>query len=134
MDEIIKAAGLYKAVLKENKAEFLIPLEECKIVFIPNMPFAHRSIWTEEVLIIFYSNYLQYDEADYLVASNSIDGKRRGCFAQRLDDISDENIKCYITNMYCCNLQLEYDETKCPHYIEIEPDIFLRTINLLAFI
>lgn len=128
-EDIIQAAALYKAAFKENKAELLVSLKNCEIVYVPNMPHSHRTIWIEANLILFYSTSEEL-VSDYLPVSNLQNGTRRGLYCNIIND--DKSIEYHVTEIASGNLQCPY--TGKPKFIEIESKTLLRVIDLLAFI
>jgi|SRR5208282_717550 len=129
-EEIIQAAALYKAALKENKAELIFPLKDFNIVYVPHMPHSHRTIWIEANLILLYRSSEEL-ASDYLPVSNLQNGARRGLYINVINE--DYDIEYHITNMACSNLKQTYSRSLGQKYIEIEPEILLRVINLLSF-
>lgn len=130
-EEIIRAASLYKSALKENQAELIISLEQCRICYVHDMPHSHRHAWYEENLFLFYHPSDPKEIGDYLRAADLPSGDKRGLYVVTLDN---DNIDHYLTEMVCDNLQLSYSRSMIPKYIEIDPDIFIRVSKLLAFV
>lgn len=132
MDEnIIKASILYSDALKENHAELLLPLEDFKIVYVPNMPHSHRTVWIEENLLLLYVTEGVDDFAgDFLQASSTIQGIRRGVYCTAIEN---DDIDYHITNMASNNLQQSFSRSLRPQYFEISPEVLLKVPKLLVF-
>lgn len=127
--DVVDAAFLYRDALKENNAELLIPLKDCKIFYVPNMPHSHRSQWTEANLFIYYADLSGID--DILCVSNASNGVRRGLYFRVVKNYNDLEevlmIEARNNLQYSSQLQL-------PYYIEIESKMLLKVLNLLIFI
>lgn len=131
-DQIIDAVALYKDALRENQAELEIPLTDCEICYVPNMPHSHRTIWSQSDLFVFYRCSDGKWNSDFLKVSNSKSGARRGVYFTVLD--CPQDIQDVIHNIACDNLQLPHSAILLnPQYIEIDPIVFSRLLNLLAF-
>ena len=129
---VIKAVILYRDALQENQAELLVSLEDCSVVYVPNMPHSHRSYWTEANMFIFYKPKTSDNiDGDYLCVSNSSDGTRRGLWFVITEN---DDFNYCIAKIACDNLQIPYSNQIHPSFIEISPQLILKTINLLAFV
>ena len=128
--ETIQAAILYKLALEENHAELVVPLEDCRVCYVPNMPHSHRSIWIEEVLYIFYCSSSEEFGNDYLKVSDSRHGTRRSV---HLDIVDNNDIDYHMITIASSNLQQTYSRSLRPHYVEVDPVEILKVMKLLAF-
>lgn len=112
--DVIDAAILYADALKENKAEIIVQLKDCKIFYVPNMPHSHRSVWTEANLFIYYASD-SFDD-DFLSVSSTSSGIKRAVFLRIVEDYN--NLENVLKTEACNNLQSPPINMQTPKYIE----------------
>lgn len=130
MEEVIKAAALYKAALKENRAELMVPLEDCKVYYIPSMPHCHREIWLAEDLIIFHATKEETD--DHLQVSPLQNGLQRNVYFCAIDNYDD--MEHHVIQVACYNMRQTFSRSLLPRYYYIDSILMLRMTSLLAFV
>src|ERR1035437_9607333 len=102
MENLIKAASMFKAGLIENKAQLIVPLEDYIICLVENMPHSHRSIWVEDNLLLFHYNSEEYN--DYLTVSNDELNGRRGIY---IINRNKQSLQDQINDIAMGNLQYQ---------------------------
>lgn len=127
--DIVDACILYRDALKENQAELLVPLSDLRVVYVPNMPHVHRTIWTQSDLILFYKTENPDEYGDFLRASDGPNGQRGVYFTAIIND----DIDYHVTKMACDNLRQDYTRILRPIYIEIDSNFLLKVPKLLSF-
>jgi hypothetical protein len=127
---IIDACILYDDALRENQSEIIVPLEKCRIFYVPTMPHSHRTVWAQSDLLIFYCDDPNELAGDYLKASDTKDGVRRGVYFIVTQNDDYDHL---IIDMASGNLQQTFSRSFRPKYVEINYQYLLKIPQLLSF-
>lgn len=134
-DALVKAAGLLSSALKENQASLEFSLEDCSIVYIPLMPYQHRSMWYEESLYLFLHST---DEIAYDMLRCTNNLHRKVHLFQRPKDLLS-----FVESEVEYNLRLDMGSLQTlpsaayqiimPKCYHLESSELIRAMKLLAF-
>jgi len=126
---IIDACVLYRDALKENQAELSVPLNDLIVVYVPNMPHSHRTLWFESNLILLYKTENPDEYGDFITVSDGYNKNKRGL---HFNGLPGNDIDYHVTKMACDNLQEDFNTIYKPFYIEIDPIHLVKIPRLLA--